>query len=70
MDGLIDKGRATVNSEERSKVYGQLIRVLQEDAPWVYLHYQTNIYGVRDRVKGFVPRPDGEVMVQPMEVSG
>jgi peptide/nickel transport system substrate-binding protein len=70
VDGLIDKGRAIVNYEERSKVYGQLIRVLQEDAPWVYLHYQTNIYGVRDRVKGFVPRPDGEVMVQPMAVSG
>ena len=56
-DALIDKARATVNFDERSKTYGQLIKLLQQDAPWVYLHYQTNIFGVRDRVKGFVPRP-------------
>ena len=65
---LIDKARATVNFEERSRTYGQLIKLLQQDAPWVYLHYQTNIFGVRDRVKGFVPRPDNEVLVQPMSV--
>jgi len=68
-DALIDKARATVNFDERSKTYGQLIKLLQQDAPWVYLHYQTNIFGVRDRVKGFVPRPDNEVLVQPMSVT-
>jgi peptide/nickel transport system substrate-binding protein len=68
-DALIDKARATVNFDERYKVYGQLIKLLQQDAPWVYLHYQTNIFGVRDRVKGFVPRPDGEVQVQLVSVS-
>jgi peptide/nickel transport system substrate-binding protein len=67
-DALIDKARATVNYDERYKTYGQLIRLLQQDAPWVYLHYQTNIFGVRDRVKGFVPRPDNEIIVQPMSV--
>jgi peptide/nickel transport system substrate-binding protein len=68
-DALIDKARATVNYDERYKTYGQLIKLLQQDAPWVYLHYQTNIFGIRDRVKGFVPRPDNEVIVQPMSVT-
>ena len=68
-DALIDKARTTVNYDERYKTYGQLIKLLQQDAPWVYLHYQTNIFGVRDRVQGFVPRPDGEIQVQPMSVS-
>jgi len=69
-DALIDKARATVNYDDRYKTYGQLIKLLQQDAPWVYLHYQTNIFGVRDRVKGFVPRPDSEVIVQQMSVTG
>jgi peptide/nickel transport system substrate-binding protein len=68
-DALIDKARATVNYDDRYKTYGELIKLLQQDAPWVYLHYQTNIFGVRDRVKGFVPRPDSEVIVQPMSVA-
>jgi len=69
-DALIDQARTTVDSTARNKVYGDFIRLIQQDAPWVYLYYQTNISGVRDRVKGFVPRPDNEVAVQPMSVEG
>jgi peptide/nickel transport system substrate-binding protein len=69
VDALIDKARTTVNTEERSRIYGEMIRLVQHDAPWVYLHYQTNISGVRDRVQGFVPRPDNEVNVQAISVA-
>jgi peptide/nickel transport system substrate-binding protein len=69
VDALLDRARTTVDSTARNKVYGDFIRLIQQDAPWVYLYYQTNISGVRDRVKGFVPRPDNEVAVQPMSVA-
>jgi ABC-type transport system substrate-binding protein len=49
-----------VDSTARNKIYGDFIRLVQQDAPWGYLYYQTNIFGMRDRVKGF--------MVQPMSV--
>ncbi len=68
-DALIDQARTTVDSTARNKIYGDFIRLIQQDAPWVYLYYQTNISGVRDRVTGFVPRPDNEVAVQPMSVA-
>jgi peptide/nickel transport system substrate-binding protein len=68
VDAVIEKARSTINAEERNKTYGEMIRLVQEDAPWVYLHYQTNIFGIRDRVKGFGPRPDNEILVQPMSV--
>ncbi|MBV9322463.1 MAG: hypothetical protein JO352_01600 [Chloroflexi bacterium] len=69
-DALLDQARTTVDSTARNKIYGDFIRLIQQDAPWVYLYYQTNITGVRDRVQGFVPRPDNEVAVQPMSVTG
>jgi peptide/nickel transport system substrate-binding protein len=69
-DALIDQARTTVDSTARNKIYGDFIRLVQQDAPWGYLYYQTNIFGMRDRVKGFVPRPDNEIMVQPMSVAG
>jgi peptide/nickel transport system substrate-binding protein len=69
-DALINQARTTVDSTARNKVYGDFIRLVQQDAPWVYLYYQTNIFGMRDQVKGFVPRPDNEIIVQPMSVAG
>jgi peptide/nickel transport system substrate-binding protein len=68
VEALIDKARTTVNTDERNKIYGEMIRLVQEDAPWVYLHYQTNIFGVRDRVKDFTPRPDNEINALPISV--
>jgi len=68
-DALIDKARTTVDYDTRYKTYGEFIRLIQQDAPWVYLYYQTNVTGLRDAVKGFVPRPDNEVAVQPMSVA-
>jgi peptide/nickel transport system substrate-binding protein len=69
VDALLDKAAVTTDAEQRGATYRELVKILQEDAPWVYLHYQTNIYGVRDRVKGFEPRPDLDIIVQPFSVA-
>lgn len=57
VDALIDKGRTVVDPEERQNIYSQLSRLLREEAPWVYLHQQMDVYGLSNRLQ-WEPRPD------------
>lgn len=57
VDALIDKGRTVVDPEERQAIYSQLSRLLREEAPWVYLHQQMDVYGLSNRLL-WEPRPD------------
>jgi len=57
VDLLFDQGRSTMDPAKRRKVYSELARVMVEDATWVYLMQQVDIYASRDRL-GWIPRPD------------
>ena len=57
VDLLFDQGRSTMDPAKRRKVYGELARVMVEDATWVYLMQQVDIYATRDRL-AWTPRPD------------
>ncbi len=57
VDLLFDQGRSTMDPAKRRKVYSELARVMVEDATWVYLMQQVDIYASRDRL-GWTPRPD------------
>jgi peptide/nickel transport system substrate-binding protein len=57
VDLLFDQGRSTMDPAKRRKVYSELARVMVEDATWVYLMQQVDIYATRDRL-AWTPRPD------------
>jgi peptide/nickel transport system substrate-binding protein len=57
VDLLFDQGRSTMDPAKRRKVYSELARVMVEDATWVYLMQQVDIYASRDRLT-WAPRPD------------
>jgi peptide/nickel transport system substrate-binding protein len=57
VDLLFDQGRSTMDPAKRRKVYSELARVMVEDAAWVYLMQQVDIYASRDRL-AWTPRPD------------
>ena len=57
VDLLFDQGRSTMDPAKRRRVYSELARVMVEDATWVYLMQQVDIYASRDRL-GWTPRPD------------
>jgi ABC-type transport system substrate-binding protein len=42
---------------KRRRIYADLARAMVEDATWVFLMQQVDIYAMRDRV-GWTPRPD------------
>jgi peptide/nickel transport system substrate-binding protein len=57
VDELFDQGRSTSDPARRRKIYADLARLMVEDATWVFLMQQVDIYATRDRL-GWTPRPD------------
>jgi peptide/nickel transport system substrate-binding protein len=57
VDALFDLGRSTMDQARRRQVYRDLQRAMVEDATWVFLLQQVDIYASRDRLT-WAPRPD------------
>ena len=57
VDELFDQGRSTTDPAKRRRIYADLARLMVEDATWVFLMQQVDIYATRDRL-GWMPRPD------------
>ncbi len=57
VDHLFDLGRSTMDPAARPKAYSELARTMMEDATWVFLVQQVDIYATRDRLS-WTPRAD------------
>ena len=57
VDALFDLGRSTMDQAKRRQIYRDLQRAMVDDATWVFLLQQVDIYATRDRVT-WTPRPD------------
>jgi peptide/nickel transport system substrate-binding protein len=57
VDELFDLGRSTMDVARRKKIYADLARAMIDDATWVYLMQQVDIYAARDRL-AWTPRAD------------
>jgi peptide/nickel transport system substrate-binding protein len=57
IDQLFDVGRSTMDVAARKRVYADLARAMVDDATWVFLMQQVDIYATRDRVT-WTPRAD------------
>jgi ABC-type transport system substrate-binding protein len=53
VDGFLEKGRTTMNFEERKKLYKKALEILREDLPIHYFFKPVVGYAYRDYVKGF-----------------
>ena len=57
VDALFDLGRSTRDQGKRRQIYRDLQRAMVEDATWVFLLQQVDIYASRDRLT-WTPRTD------------
>ncbi|HWT79046.1 MAG TPA: ABC transporter substrate-binding protein, partial [Candidatus Methylomirabilis sp.] len=57
VDMLFDAGRSTMDPSKRRQIYSDLAKAMVEDATWVFLMQQVDVYAMRDRVE-WTPRPD------------
>jgi len=57
VDTLFDLGRSTMDQAKRRQIYRDLQRAMVDDATWVFLLQQVDIYASRERLT-WTPRPD------------
>ena len=60
VDKLMEQARAEMNVEKRKQLYSQLLRLIRDDAPWLFGYQQMDIYGVNNRLK-WTPRGDESI---------
>ncbi|MGQ9532759.1 MAG: ABC transporter substrate-binding protein, partial [Desulfotomaculales bacterium] len=59
VDGLLQRGRATMDKEERRKIYGELQQILAEEQPMVFIAHVDHTYACSTRVRGIKIQPEG-----------
>jgi peptide/nickel transport system substrate-binding protein len=57
VDEALEAARRTANQAERKKHYAEFSRILMEDAPYVFLYFEQQVYITRQGYDGFVPIP-------------
>jgi peptide/nickel transport system substrate-binding protein len=50
LDGLIDQARSTVDQASRKKTYTQILKILKEEAPTIFLFHQFDTLGISKKV--------------------
>jgi peptide/nickel transport system substrate-binding protein len=65
---LIEQARAELDETKRGELYQQIQQAMYDDMAEFILYRQEYIWGVRDRVVGFQPRPDWQTRVFPLDV--
>src|SRR5262249_10473294 len=58
-DALLGDGLGTADQARRTKDYAQAMRIIWDDAPWVFLHNSQILAGVRNSVTNMYALPDG-----------
>jgi peptide/nickel transport system substrate-binding protein len=56
-DEALEAARRTANQAERKRHYAEFSKVLMEDAPYVFLYFEQQVYVTRQAYEGFVPIP-------------
>jgi len=59
VDELLDKGRTTLDTEKREKIYHQFQREIYEDPPGVFLFWRDYLIGIHKRFRGVRIGPAG-----------
>ncbi|WP_274650846.1 ABC transporter substrate-binding protein [Paenibacillus humicola] len=61
VDKLLDEARAETDNAKRKATYDQVMAIVQQDVPNVYLYHVNNTIGVSKAVQGFTYIPDGMI---------
>ncbi len=55
VDELYQMGQATSDLDERREIYTELAQIWNDEVPWIINHSPNTVYGVTNRVQGFIP---------------
>ncbi|MBT9172088.1 MAG: Glutathione-binding protein GsiB [Syntrophomonadaceae bacterium] len=57
VDELLTAGRTTPDRDERKRIYSEVIPLIWQDAPWIFLHDEMQINAERANVSGLIHHP-------------
>jgi peptide/nickel transport system substrate-binding protein len=57
LDAMIDAAAQATDEAERKTMYDEIRRIVQEDAPLIFVHYETINYLMRNDVAGSTVSP-------------
>ncbi|WP_046567489.1 ABC transporter substrate-binding protein [Micromonospora sp. HK10] len=61
LDTVLTQARQSNDLEERKKLYGQAVAILQQDDALIYLYRQRNLTAVSQKIQGLQVFPDGVI---------
>ena len=64
LDQLLDAARSTANPEGRKNLYKEALTLINEEAPWLFLHSEVQMVGTRANVKGIIVHPTERVIAK------
>ncbi|MBM3135295.1 MAG: glutathione ABC transporter substrate-binding protein [Chloroflexi bacterium] len=64
---LLEKGRSVTNSTERQVAYAEAIKIIWDDAPWLFLYSEVQVTAIRANVSNFVVHPSERMIVRTTE---
>jgi ABC-type transport system substrate-binding protein len=62
VDSLLDEARAITDPARRAATYKQAMELIMQDAPWLFLHSESQITGLRREVSGLLVHPTERVL--------
>ncbi|MEM4426143.1 MAG: hypothetical protein QXV55_00920, partial [Acidilobaceae archaeon] len=57
VDKLLDNARAETDLTKRAQLYAEAQRLIWQDAPWIFLHYEDIIVASKPNLVGFEIQP-------------
>jgi peptide/nickel transport system substrate-binding protein len=69
VDQLLDDARSTLDQDKRLADYKQIEQILFQDAPWLFLYVQQDVWGLKKNVN-WGPRADEGLQVFEASISG
>lgn len=70
VDRLLSEARRVDDEEERKRLYDEALRIIHEEAPYIYLYHENSQWGMNDAVRGFEYNPDGVLRTAGLDKSG
>jgi peptide/nickel transport system substrate-binding protein len=59
---MMDEARYEMNAEKRKALYRQILTLIKDEAPWIFLYQQVDHYGIRKRIGNFNKLAGSELM--------
>lgn len=68
VDKLLEKGKKSTDEDERLEVYYKAQDIIVDEAPQLFLYFQTQNAGIQNNVKGFKLHPAGHHLLDKVEL--